>query len=348
MSGKCEECGRAYKNCICRFDTIVDVPEFLRRRVEAIDESRKSKIKIIQKTTFLFNHIMHNLPLQYMTRSWCKVEHSMKDYSEHDTARIMGVLLITEFNEILVNLYSGAHNSARRNVRSPLEWMVRVLAAVSDRQIFTKNPQDANKALCFQGLRETIGWEDLRRRKIRNKKYIERLKVPPDTDPEKAISFRSFLASANIPNGIKGIPERLNSDIMSNLQLCFNTQKITGSQRLYTIYENLSQSIHNTINKLDDVPHDGLTAFFDPESFDESYSLIHGATDVILCFYFILIDIDVYHDAVKDRKMYRKYVEELFAEFFNEREFFVCRTLFDSKVWNDPSLEFTCPRQGSS
>ena len=260
LSGKCAECGRAYKNCTCRFDTIVDVPEFLRRRTEAIGENRESEIRIIQKTTFLLNQIRHNLPLQYVTRGGCRVKHPKKSYSEHDTARIMGVLLITEFNEMLVNLYSGAHNSARRNVRSPLEWMVRVIAAVSDRQIFTKEQQHANTALCFRGLRETIGWEDLRRRKIRNKKYIEALKVPPGSDLGQATRFRSLLASAKIPNGIGNIPEKLNDNIMSNLQLCYNTQKITGSQRLRAIYESLSQSVHNTINRLDDMPHDGMTA----------------------------------------------------------------------------------------
>ena len=317
-----------------------NVPEFLRRRTEAIDEKHKSQIEIIQGTMLLVNNIIHGLPSVYTNRKGCNVNNAMGILSGHDAARSMGMLLITEFSEILVNLYSGAHNSARRNVRSPLEWMIRVLAAVSDRRIFTKELQDANRAVCFEELREAIKWGGLRRRKIINKKYIEGWEVLPGDDPEKAILFRNLLANASIPDGIKGIPEKLNDKIMSNLRIRGATLEMEGAERLYVIYGELSQSVHNAINKLDRMHHDGLTPFFDPESFDESYFLIHAATDIILCFYFILLDIDVFH--ALNRQLYRKSIKNLFAEIFDEREFSVCRTLFDGEVWNDPLLEFTC------
>lgn len=345
MSAKCPECNRAYKNCACRFDTIIDVSGFLRRRAEAVAENRKSRVDTIQRTVFLLNHIMDNLPQWYVTRSGCEAEeHPTQAHSDHDTARMMGVLLVTELNEIVVNLYSGAHNSARRNTRSMLEWMFRVIAAVSDRKIFSGNQQDANRAICFDGLRLAIAWSDARRRN-RKKRHQQTPELPQGVDHEKAVRFRDFLARANVPDGLGSIPNKLNRKIMSNF-LRPSVKKADMSSLPYYIYGELSQSVHNSIDKVDDMPYGGATPFFDPESFDESYVMIYAAMDIILCLYFILIDIDVFYSDADGRKQYRKYVEKTFAGILGQHRFNSCRTLFNSKVWNDPSLEFTHARAG--
>ena len=345
MSAKCPECNLAYKDCACRFDTIIDVLGFLRHRAEAVAENRGSQVTTIQKAVFLLNHIMDNLPQWYVTRSGCEAEeHPTQAHSDHDTARMMGVLLVTEFNEIVVNLCSGAHNSARRNTRSMLEWMFRVIAAVSDRGIFTENPQDANRAICFDGLRIAIAWSDARKRN-RKKRHQQTPELPQGVDHEKAVRFRDFLASADIPGGLGSIPNKLNCKIMSNFPRP-SVKKADTSAWPYYIYGELSQSVHNSIDKVDDMPHGGATPFFDRKSFDRSYAIIYAAMDIILCLYFILIDIDVFYSDADGRKQYREYVEKAFADTFGQHKFDSCRTLFDSKVWKDPLLEFTRARAG--
>lgn len=310
----------------------------------AVGENRKSQVTVIQKTVFLINHIMDNLPQFYVTRSGCEAEeHPMQAHSEHDTARTMGALLVVEFNEISVNLYSGAHDSARRNMRSMLEWMIRVIAAVSDRGIFTGKPQDVNKSLCFQGLQKAMAWT--RAKKSRPKRRRKSAELSQGADYGNATSFRDFLDAVYVPDGIGHIPNRLNNRIMSNFQPSSRAQA-GGSSLLYYFYSELSQSIHNSIDRIDDMRYGGLTAFFDPESFDESHFLIYGATDIILCLYFILLDIDVFHGKAAYRKTYRKYTEKMFERTFGRRGFPSCRALFGGEVWNDPSMQFVYSRMG--
>ena len=153
------------------------------------------------------------------------------------------------------------------------------------------------------------------------------------------------MARANIPDGLGSIPDKLNRKIMSNF-LPPSVQKTDTSSWPRDIYGELSQSVHNSIGKIDDMPYGGATHFFDPKAFDKSYAMIHAAMDIILCLYFILIDIDVFYSDADDRKRYRKYVEKAFAGTFGQHKFDSCRTLFNSKVWKDPLLEFTHTRMG--
>ena len=153
------------------------------------------------------------------------------------------------------------------------------------------------------------------------------------------------MAKANVPDGIGSIPDKLNREIMSNF-LRPSAKKADMSSLPYYIYGELSQSVHNSIDKVDDMPYGGATSFFDPESFDESYVMIHAAVDIILCLYFILIDIDVFYSDADGRKQYREYAEKAFAGTFGQHRFGSCRTLFNGKVWNDPSLEFARTRTG--
>lgn len=340
---KCPDCNRAYKDCICRFYTILDVPEFLRRRAVAVGENREDQVTVIQKTVFLLNQIMDNIPPFYVTRGGCEAEdRPMQAHSKHDAVRIMGALMITEFNEIAVNLYSGAHDSARRNMRSMLEWMARVVAAVSDRSIFTGKPQDANKAACFLELREAIARTNAKRQRAEPRQNSAEL--PQGANYEKSAPSLDFLDAVYVPDGIGAIPSKLNARIVSNFQP--HSRAPAGGSSLLYYYNKLSQSIHNSIHRIDDIPYGGLTAFFDLESFDESYFLIYGATDMILCFYFILMDIDVFHGEAADRKKYREYAEKTFARIFGHQAFPSCLALFRSKVWNDPSMKFTHPSTG--
>ena len=312
----------------------------------AVVKHHKSQVIIVQKTVRLINYIIDDLPLCYRTRSGCVVkEHMLEEHSQRDTSRIMGVLLVTEFNELVVNLCSGSHRSALRTVRSLLEWLVKAVAAVSDRRIFTKKSKDANKAVCFQGLSLAIRWEHARKKLTKEEKrqYRELIRTPQVTKYENVHCFVDFLSSATIPNGLGTIPKKLNYKIMSNIKQQNLTQE--GPSLLYFIYDQLSKTTHNNLPKLDDIPYGGMTDFHDPEYFNESYSVIYNAMDIILCFYYVLVDIDVFHRS-EDRKLYREHVKKEFNDIFAAGEFGICRTLFGSQIWNDPSLEFTHPREG--
>ena len=344
MPRKCQECERPTEDCVCSFDFIPDIPRFIQDRVSTVTKHHKNQVVTVRRTVRLINLIIDALPLCYATRSGCEVEeYPMQEHSEHDTARIMGALLVAELNELVVNLCSGSHNSALRTVRSLLEWLVKAAAAVSDLQIFVNRPEYANKAVCLRGLLLAARWYKARR-KYKEPKQRELLKMSQNISSAYLTRVADFLIRAKIPDGVGKIPNSLNDKIMSNMkEQDPKTWKITeGSALLYTIYDQLSQSVHNEPFKLDDIPYGGLTEFHDQQRFDESYRVLYRAVDVILYLYLVLVDIDVFHGS-DNKKRYRDYAQKTFAEIFVNGEFDICRTLFNSKTWNDPSLEFTYP-----
>ena len=159
MGKKCNQCGHSFEKCVCSFDFIFNLPEFIAARAQAIHKRRENQIYVINRVVLLLNHIIDNLPCVYITRSGCEVEeHTLYAHSKHDTSRIIGDLLVTEFNEMLVNLSSGSYDSALRTTRSMIEWLVKAVASVSDRSILCKTlkEQNRNRAVCFEGLRELI------------------------------------------------------------------------------------------------------------------------------------------------------------------------------------------------
>ena len=337
------------EDCVCSFDFIVDIPRFIQYRVDAVVKHHKSQICTVQKTVILVNQIMENLPACYTTRSGCEVEdHPLQEHSDHDASRLMGVLLVTELNEIVVNLCSGAHRSAVRTMRSLLEWMLRTVAAVSDRRIFTENSRDANRAVCFEGLRIAIQYGEARGKMNKEERRLDAELLKTARRDDKAAHFLDFVTSARISDGVGTIPKRLNDKIMYSINQNHKTQgNMEGTNPLYCIYNQLSQHVHNTISKLDDMQYGGLTEFHDSEYFNESCLMICRAVDVVLYLYFILLDIDIFHQ-LDDKRRYREYAKKKFCENFAERELIICRTLFESKVWDDPVMEFTYPRENRS
>ena len=351
---KCEQCDNVFENCTCDFDFIVNLPEFIAKRAQAIHKRRENQIYVIKRITLLLNYVIENLPMAYTTRSGCKVEERiLQAHSKHDTSRIIGTLLITEFNELLVNLSSGSHDSALRTMRSMIEWLTKAVAAVSNRSILCKisKDQNRNRAICFEGLRELIIVNKLQKSHSKEKKQISKsLKKFIQATPEltDSMRYRLFRADAKIPDGIGSIPKELNDKIMTNFKIQNPATKEikNGSEALYSIYEILSQSVHYDLAKIEEIHYGGAVDFIDLEQFDKTYSIVIAAADAILYLYFILIDIDILHFDKETRKEGREFLKQTFYNSkFGKQTFYACDRLLKSQQWNDHNTEFVDPRK---
>ena len=349
--GKCDQCGNVFENCVCDFDFIVNLPEFITKRAQAIHKHRKNQIYVIKRIVLLLNFIIENLPMVYTTRSGCKVEeHPLQAHSKHDASRIIGALLVTEFNELLVNLSSCSHDSALRTMRSMVEWLTKAVASVSDRSILCKTlkDQNRNRAICFEGLKELIISSKLQKQYKEKIQISEMLRKFIQTTPEltNSIRYSLFRADPNIPNGIGSIPKKLNDKIISNFEIQNPvTKEIENSSKaLYSIYEILSQSVHYDLERLEEIHYGGTVDFVDLEQFDKTYSIVVTAADTILYLYFILIDIDVMHSDKEMRRKGRKFLKQTFYDSkFGKQTFYACTQLLKSQQWNDHNTEFVDP-----
>lgn len=342
----CEECEEFVENCVCSFDFIFDIPKFIKRRSLAIHKKRENEIFSIKRIIILLNHVFEQLPQVYVTRSGCEVEEfPMQLHSEHDSARNIGALMITEYNELLVNLCIGSYNSAVRNIRSLIEWLVRTVAAVSDRSILTKpKNKNKNKAVCFAGLKKMMlssrskeRMDKQYRKKLRNE--LKNYSLEPQTNQ----NILSILNS-EIKPGVGSIPSQLNEIIKKNLIINdpLEDKSVRDSEVIYLIYDILSQYIHNSIDRFYDLEPGGATKFFDSEQFDIVYSIIMTASDIVLYFYFILLDIDVFHSNQEWKQSWRYEIKKIFTDTKMDQKYFSStKSLLHSTEWNKkPPIEF--------
>ena len=374
----CPECNKPPDGCNCGFDFIFNVPGFLANRAKALDQNQQQQLTDIKNITLFLNYVIENLPHCYSTRSGCVVEeHGTQQHSKHDSSRLIGILLVTELNELIINMGVGAYNSSIRTLRSMIEWVLKTVAAVSDRSIFSCRDEDLNRSMCFNGLQKTKKCGEIRKKFQRQRKInseiqkcleeiqsddpmfvhsatlciandSDRLRhVLSDNDRHRAFLNRAcryqvFLAYATIPDGIGKIPKKLNNKIMSSFKIRNpETGRIeNGAAALYTIYDILSQHVHNSFKQIEQIPYGAKTPFRDPKSFNRTCAVIWSVMDAVLYFYMLLIDIDVVHTDVEDRKKYRKFIQETFEEFLEKQKFCACSALFDSKMWNDSNNMF--------
>ena len=358
---KCSRCDKLYEYCICDYDIIEDIPEFIKTRSIAIYKLNKKYIDEINKSLKLIKFSLLQIPLSYTSRCKHDIERFPYSHPSHDTSRVISSLLINEINELIVNLSCGSNRSALRTTRSMMEWVIRVVAAISNRQIFSGLSSDKNMPLCYEGLKEVITFHEVQKFMMRDMKEggsFEKIKNIMMGDKEKRVSFRktknimkrhkmtypwiAFKYNANIPNGLGSMPEKLNEQILFNIKIVHNKTKETeiGSSAIRLLYNLLSEYVHNSVDTIDEISQDGSTSFLNIDEFDRVYSILIPTIDVILYHYFILVDMDVYYEKTA-RIEYRKKIKEVFLKTkFSRESFHSCYKLFDSDVWNDPNKEF--------
>lgn len=342
----CNGCGNELNQCECGFDVITNPPEFIKRRSDVIFEKKINELEIINKIIILINFVFDNLPLVYVTRSGCEVEEfPFEIHSGHDSSRIIGSLLITELNELLVNLCVGSYYSAIRNNRSLIEWLVRTIAAVSDRSLLTSEKENnQNKAVCFEGLEVLLERAELLAKAPKHlrkefKKSFELYKKNPNHDKKIA-----EILGAEIPPGIGNIPNGLNPKILQHLKIQNpeNNQTIQNSEVIYCIYTILSKYVHNHMRRIDELEPGGNTQFLNLKQFDEVFPIIITSLDVIIYLYFMLIDIDIFHCNLDWKKQWRVNVKEFFDQAkFDQKYFLATNSLLNSQDWNsNPPIQF--------
>ena len=347
---KCHKCHKLYENCICDFDLIEDISEFVRKRSNAIYKSRRNDIDEINKTIRLILFILLSIPMSYTPRCGYSIEEFPDaPHSWHDTSRIIGSLLINEINELIVNLSCGSNRSALRTARSMFEWIIRIVAAISNRQIFSDLDSDKNVPVCYYGLSKVMTLnEDIKRstkinksKKQAYKEIQKEFKKINESNP-KEISWYAFKYNATIPNGLGKIPEKLNVQILSNVEI-MNIPALEytkGSEAIYEIYRLLSNYVHNDVGKINEIQQDGATSFLNLDEFDDIYSILIPTIDIILYHYLILLDMDVYFEKPIKIKYRKKIKKEFLKLKFSKKLFHNCFELLESNMWDDPNKEF--------
>jgi hypothetical protein len=264
-----------------------------------IRRKKRAELDEIHTLPDIFNWLLSTLPNLYYTRCGCEIEDFPDAYpSEHDAVRNIGSLVTGEYNELLLNLYTGSYNSAIRCSRAVLEWLLRSVAAVSDLSILTNVPEDKNKAACFYGLQELTEWSKWKRtgRTAFNstKHDLKDLAEKLADYPEIQLIMKRKL-HVDIRDGIGNIPDRLNESILKYLQTTNSEdgKVLYGKDALRHTYDVLSKHVHVDAEKIDADPHG--TQFFDEEKFEETFSTIIRASDINLYLFLLLMDIDVFH-----------------------------------------------------
>ena len=346
----CFSCHGLYEYCKCDYDIIGDIPKFIKTRSMAIYKSRKKYIDEINESLKLIMSTSLQIPLLYTPRCGHDVEEFPDwPHSGHDTSRVVGSLLIKEINELIVNLSCGSNRSALRTTRSMMEWTIRVVAAISNRQIFSGLNSDKNMPMCYEGLAEVITFNESTKFMMiddeKKRKSFKKIKKEIKKGINKSkmnLPWHAFKFNAKIPDGLGSIPEKLNEQILSNIKIVENaTEKSDiGSSAIYLLYHLLSKYVHNSVDTIDEIPQDGSTPFLNFDEFDEIYLILIHTMDIICYHYFILVDMDVHYEKTA-RIEYRKEIKEIFLKSKVSKEsFHSCVKLLSSDIWNDPDKEF--------
>ena len=341
---KCSRCGKLYEYCICDYDIIEDIPEFIKTRSMAIYKSHRKYIDEINKSLKLIKFSSLQIPLPYTSRCKHDIERFPYSHPSHDTSRVISSLLINEINELIVNLSCGSNRSALRATRSMMEWIIRVVAAISNRQIFSGLNSDKNMPLCYEGLKEVITFHEIQKFMMRDMKERGSYKKTKNMMKRHRMTYPwfAFKYNADIPNGLGSIPEKLNEQILSNIKIVHNKTKESkiGSSAIRLLYNLLSEYVHNSVDTIDEIPQNESTFFLNIDEFDRVYSILIPTIDIIFYHYFILVDMDVYYKKTA-RIEYRKKIKGMFLKSkFSKESFHSCYKLFDSDIWNDPNKEF--------
>lgn len=343
---RCGQCRRLIENCVCRYDFLDNIPIFVRRRSIAHYKKKSDELYRITRMILMVNWLLENLPQVYLTRSGCEVEeHPMQAHSDHDGVRNIGALIISEYNELLVSLYTGSYNSAIRCTRAILEWLVKYIAAVSDANIISRLESDKNKAFCFEGLNRAIDIskikENLQRSgsdEYRQKMKFLKAKIKSVYGGNTSL-FLQRLPTIKVPDGVGNIPARLPDSITSHLAIVNAGKKYQGKAVLYEIYNILSTNIHMGQNELFSLQPGGTAHFFDQDRFQETYNTIMQASDTILYLFILLIDIDVFTWYEESRINWRRFMKGTFeaSKIITEEYFQSTKALLNSDTWNSDS-----------
>ena len=333
---------KSSKNNNCRFNTNIDLIKFIQQRSIIIHKSRHQEINEILKIANFINNTLHNIPTYYTSRCGHQIVHDPdQQYSEHDTSRQISSLLIHEFDELLVNLYSGSNISALRIARSMIECLLLVVAAISDQSIFYKSSSNKNKPICFTGLQQALQVQKVV--KSAKKNGFPTKKLQNDMrDISKSVPTLAYYFNVKIPDGIGKIPSALNKKIINNFTIVDSDTKMNecGSQALYSIYKSLSEYVHIDLTKLYDQKYDNSIQSNNLDEFDEIFPILLTAIDTVIYFYIILLDINNYNDDV----ILRTYITKHFPKIkYKDNILYACSKLLNSKNWKNKNMKFTDP-----
>lgn len=338
----CEKCKEDIDDCICYYNAILDIPGFVKRRNTQIFKEKRCKLTELLQISHFFVMELEHMPNVYHTRSGHEVEDvGYGGYSDHDAARFLGTLIVSEYNEIIVNLSIGSYVSAIRGTRNLFEWLVRTLACISDAYIITKRLEDKNRPSCFHVISEafSITQDKISMGSDKRKKFeqeIREKRKKGEIDEKVEAIYLS-----NIGAGATKFIESFNENILKYIKLYGVEKKVAKKQILRTIYQELSEYVHTSTSRLMKIEQNEGKAFFDQCEFDEAYNAIMITTDLICYFYFILLDIDVFHTIDNWKVQWRNGIMERFNALLLPRDKFQStKTLLNSKVWkSNPPIE---------
>lgn len=239
-------------------------------------------------------------------------------------------LIITDYNEIMLTLFTGAYGSTTRTLRSTLETTLKIFAALIDKSILTGKQDDKDKAMCGHEFRYRLShFEFYNRMKDNELKILDSW-----FDSEKKFDFNKKAMS-----GIHYILENLDEDVLDLIDF---TEKIKTKEVIRYIYSQLSNYSHTGMWHFDyaTIGSPDIIKFKNDE-FDQVFTQIMITTDIIasLVVLAILFDLGFKED-------YRKSYIEGFKEILNPimdahdgTGFFLTRQLINNQVDKVPFLK---------
>jgi len=150
------------------------------------------------------------------------------------------------------------------------------------------------------------------------------------------------LFAYDIDHGIKSAIKRLDKRISDTITVNHPefTHRVSGEKDLLLLYSLLSGYVHLDTRKLSALEPNGMTPFYDKQSFVSAMGAITASLDVILTLYVLLIDYDVYHCDTKWKEQWRKKTKHFLYDYVSHEDRFTStKSLLDGHRWNS-MLEF--------
>jgi len=316
----------------------------LMKQANSIYTQNQEEFEVLVQCNTLFNYFLDALPLVFTTRDGHEVSSGEVPMpSEFDAAKNILLLLINEFHEIFYGLMIGSNNSAVRSSKILLDWIIRIICALTDLSIITGKKSDRLTPGCFFAFMEIYKNSVIRNNQTKFEiksalKFINQLKTEGKIDEHEEITLKTEI-NFDVQNYIN----QFNSLIYENIELkkIETNETVTGKQALSYLHSILQdyparvpQIIENRFLGRK-VPHSN------EEETQRAFSLIFCVLDVILTLIIILIDFDVYHGDDKWKMDWREKTQKMVEHKINTNLFSSVGSMFKSHTWNsDPPKDF--------
>jgi len=230
---------------------------------------KKNQIDRLHDCYFWFYIVEGNLPDLLVSRSG-EIYEDFPHAESYSLVKNLVQIIVTDYNEIMLTLLTGAYGSTARTLRSTLETTLKIFAALVDKSILTGKISDKNKAMCGHEFRYRLDHYEFYNKMHGDEQKILDKWFEADT---------KFTLNQKAMSGISYILKRIDDGILGPIDF---KEKNSTKKIIVYLYSQLSNYSH-TGSWHFDYATDGSPNIlkFKNDEFDEIFTQIMITTDII-------------------------------------------------------------------